>query len=188
MRCKRLMSLVITLSGLHGTGKTTYAKTLSKTFNLRHISAGILFRQIATEKDISISELTKLASRNDKIDQLIDERTRMEAERGNVIIDGLLAGWIAIKYFNIKLYLTTSDKIRFSRIASRENISIINARKLTLFREEIERKRFIKYYNLNIDNLTIYDLILNTELLSIESNVMIMKNFIQEYIKLHGGI
>ncbi|MCK5402942.1 AAA family ATPase, partial [Candidatus Bathyarchaeota archaeon] len=109
------MSLVITLSGLHGTGKTTYAKTLSKTFNLRHISAGILFRQIATDKDISISELTKLASRNDKIDQLIDERTRMEAERGNVIIDGLLAGWIAIKYVNIKLYLTTSDKVRFSR-------------------------------------------------------------------------
>ena len=182
------MSLVITLSGLHGTGKTTYAKTLSKIFNLRHISAGILFRQIATEKDISISELTKIASRNDKIDQLIDERTRMEAERGNVIIDGLLAGWIAIKYVNIKLYLTTSDKVRFLRIASRENISTINARKLTLFREEIERKRFIKYYNLNIDNLTIYDLILNTELLSIESNVIIMKNFIQEYIKLHGGI
>ena len=182
------MSLVITLSGLHGTGKTTYAKTLSKIFNLRHISAGILFRQIATEKDISISELTKIASRNDKIDQIIDERTRMEAERGNVIIDGLLAGWIAIKYVNIKLYLTTSDKVRFLRIASRENISTINARKLTLFREEIERKRFIKYYNLNIDNLTIYDLILNTELLSIESNVMIMKNFIQEYIKLHGGI
>jgi len=182
------MGLVITLSGLHGTGKTTYAKTLSQIFNLRHISAGILFRQIAAEKKISISELTQMASRNDKIDQLIDERTRMEAERGNVIIDGLLAGWIALKYVNIKLYLTTLDNVRFSRIATRENISTINAQKLTLFREEIERKRFIKYYNLNIDNLTIYDLILNTDLLSIESNIMIMKNFIQEYVKLHGGI
>jgi len=182
------MGLVITLSGLHGTGKTTYAKTLSKIFNIRHISAGILFRQIAAEKGISISELTQFASRNDKIDQLIDERTRMEAERGNVIIDGLLAGWIALKSADIKLYLTTVDTIRFSRIAIRENISTIKARKLTLFREELERKRFIKYYNINLDNLTIYDLILNTELLSIESNVMIMKNFIQEYVKLHGGI
>ncbi len=43
------MGLVITLSGLHGTGKTTYAKPLSQIFNLRHISAGILFRQIAEE-------------------------------------------------------------------------------------------------------------------------------------------
>ena len=182
------MGLVITLSGLHGTGKTTYAKTLSKIFNLRHVSAGILFRQIAAEKDISISELTQMASRNDKIDQLIDKRTRMEAGRGNVIIDGLLSGWIAFNYADIKLYLMTLDKIRFSRIAARENISTIKARKLTLFREEIERKRFIKYYQIHIDNLTIYDLILNTELLSIESNVIIMKTFIQEYIKSQGGI
>lgn len=182
------MGLVITLSGLHGTGKTTYAKTLSKIFNLRHISAGILFRQIAAEKGISISELTQISSRNDKIDQLIDDKTRMEAEKGNVIIDGLLAGWIALNFTDIKLYLTTLDNIRFSRIAARENITIPKARKLTLFREEIEKERFIKYYNINIDNLTIYDLILNTELLSIESNVIIMKNFIQEYIKLHGGI
>jgi cytidylate kinase len=182
------MGLVITLSGLHGTGKTTYAKTLSKIFNLRHISAGILFRQIAAEKGISISELTQISSRNDKIDQLIDDKTRMEAEKGDVIIDGLLAGWIALNFTDIKLYLTTLDNIRFSRIATRENITITKARKLTLFREEIEKKRFIKYYNINIDNLTIYDLILNTELLSIESNVIIMKNFIQEYIKLHGGI
>jgi cytidylate kinase len=182
------MGLVITLSGLHGTGKTTYAKTLSKIFNLRHISAGILFRQIAAEKGISISELTQISSRNDKIDQLIDDKTRMEAEKGNVIIDGLLAGWIALNFTDIKLYLTSLDNIRFSRIATRENITITKARKLTLFREEIEKKRFIKYYNINIDNLTIYDLILNTELLSIESNVIIMKNFIQEYIKLHGGI
>jgi len=182
------MGLVITLSGLHGTGKTTYAKTLSKIFNLRHISAGILFRQIAAEKGISISELTQISSRNDKIDQLIDDKTRMEAEKGNVIIDGLLAGWIALNFTDIKLYLTTLDNIRFSRIATRENITITKARKLTLFREEIEKKRFIKYYNINIDNLTIYDLILNTELLSIESNVILMKNFIQEYIKLRGGI
>ena len=110
------MGLVITLSGLHGTGKTTYAKTLSQIFNLRHISAGILFRQIAAEKKISISELTQMAARNDKIDQLIDERTRMEAERGNVIIDGLLAGWIALKYVNIKQHNCCPVKISESQI------------------------------------------------------------------------
>jgi cytidylate kinase len=181
------MELVITLSGLHGTGKTTYAKTLSKIFNLRHISAGILFRQMADEKNISISELTQIASRNDKIDQLIDERTKIEAEKGNVIIDGLLAGWMALKYANIKIYLTTPDNIRFLRISTRENLSRKKAMELTLFREENERKRFNKYYKVSIDNLKIYDLILNTELLSIESNIMIMKSFIQEYIKLHGG-
>ena len=187
MRRKLVMGFVITLSGLHGTGKTTYAKTLSQIFNLRHVSAGILFRQIADEKGIAVSELTQIASRSDQIDQLIDERTQIEAEKGNVIIDGLLAGWMALKYADIKIYLTTFDNIRFLRIAKRENIPINEAKKLTLFREEIERKRFKKYYKLDIDNLKIYDLILNTELLTIKSNIRILTNFIQEYIKLHGG-
>ena len=49
-----MMTLTVTISGLHGTGKTTYARILSKDFGLRHISAGDLFRQIAKGKGVSI--------------------------------------------------------------------------------------------------------------------------------------
>ena len=37
------MKLTITLSGFHGTGKSTYARIIAKNLNLRHISAGGLF-------------------------------------------------------------------------------------------------------------------------------------------------
>ena len=89
------MNLVITISGLHGTGKSTYARILSEGFNLRHVSAGELFRQIARERGLSVSELSKFSSKNREIDNLIDERTRGEARRGSVALDGLLAGWMA---------------------------------------------------------------------------------------------
>lgn len=172
------MGLVITISGLHGTGKTTYAKALSNRFNLRHISAGMLFRQKATEQGITISDLTCVTVKNDELDHLVDERTRVEAKRGNVVIDGLLAGWMAGEFADIKIYLTTSDDVRILRIARRDEVSISKARKVTLFRERVERKRFKKIYGINIDDLKIYDLILNTELLPIELNIDIIRKFI----------
>lgn len=181
------MNLTITISGLHGTGKSTYAKILSKDFGLRHISAGELFRQIAKDKGVSVLELSQIASNSQEIDRLIDERTKKEAERRDVIIDGLLAGWIAGDLANIKIYLMASESVRIKRIANRDKLSYDDARKVTLLRESIEKDRFKKVYKLNIDEYTIYDLVLNTGLLSLIANVGVIRKFIQEYVKLHGG-
>ena len=45
------MPLVVTISGLHGSGKSTYAKALAEEFRLRYVSAGQLFRDIAKIKE-----------------------------------------------------------------------------------------------------------------------------------------
>lgn len=181
------MKLTITISGLHGTGKSTYAKILSKAFGLRHISAGELFRQIAQEKGISIIELSKIASDSQEIDSLIDERTKKEAEIGDVIIDGFLAGWMAGAAANLKIHLIAPERVRIERIARRDRLSYDEARNTTLLRESIEKERFKKVYKININNYSIYDLVLNTGLLSLKANVGVIRGFIQEYIKLHGG-
>ena len=39
------MALAITISGLHGTGKSTYAKRIAEAFRLRYVSAGEFFRR-----------------------------------------------------------------------------------------------------------------------------------------------
>jgi cytidylate kinase len=181
------MNLTITISGLHGTGKTTYAKILSKTFALRHLSAGQLFRQIAKEKQISVIELGQIAISNHEIDHLIDERTKKEAQKGNVIIDGLLAGWMASNFAELKLLLVAPERIRIERIAKRDKLSFEEAKEATLFREQMERERFSKIYNINIDDKSIYDMVLNTSLLSFKSNTKLIKKFICEFIKLNEG-
>ena len=181
------MNLVVTISGLHGTGKTTYARMLAKDFGLRHISAGELFRRIAGERGISIAEFSRIASRNQEIDKIIDEQTKKGAEAGSVIIDGLLASWIAGDLANIKVHLVAPEKIRISRIARRDGIPYKEAKKITLLRERIERERFKRVYNIDIDDKSIYDLALNTGLLSLEANVEVIRKFIQEYTKSYGG-
>ena len=46
--------LIITMSGPHGTGKSTYAKALAKALNLRYVSAGELFRNLAQQHKMSL--------------------------------------------------------------------------------------------------------------------------------------
>ncbi len=181
------MNLMITLSGFHGTGKSTYARMISKHFHLRHISAGGLFRQIAREKGLSVAELSRISAKNHEIDQLIDERTKEEALRKNVVLDGLLAGWMVGDVADLKIFLTAPDKLRFKRIARREHINYSQAKQSTLFREQLERRRFKRVYGINIDDTSIYDLIFNTGLLPVKANIEVIEKFIGEYIKASRG-
>ncbi len=180
------MGLVITISGLHGTGKSTYARIISESLNLRHVSAGELFRQIALEKRLSVSELSEIASKDRGVDDLVDEHTRREARQGDVVLDGLLTGWMAREEADLKIFLTASERVRVERIANRDGTSYSAARKATLLRERLERRRFKKFYGINIDDTSIYDLVLNTALLPLEDNAKILERFIREY-KVHRG-
>ena len=58
------MPITIAVSGLHGAGTTTVAQGLVEAFNLRYISAGMIFRQLAKEKGITLVELSQLAEKH----------------------------------------------------------------------------------------------------------------------------
>ena len=178
--------IVVTISGLHGTGKTTYARVLAKKFGLRHVSAGQLFRQIAVERGVSLAELSRLAAMREEMDLLVDAQTKKAAEEGNVIIDGLLAGWMADDQADIKVFLTASDPVRFKRIARREKASYEDAKRATMAREDYERERFKRYYNLEIEDRSIYDVVLNTELLPLNPTINVLWKLISEYTTLRG--
>jgi cytidylate kinase len=176
------LDLVITISGLHGTGKSTYAKAIAESFRLRHISAGVLFRQIADEKKLSLQQLSALAARDKSIDRLVDKRTREEVKAGSLVVDGQLSAWIAGKDADIKIFLSASDETRFRRIASRDGVSLQEAENLTIRRERLERARYKRYYDIDIRDLSIYDIVLNTESLPVESNIAILEMVVREYI------
>lgn len=175
------LKLVVTISGLHGTGKSTYARRIAREFGLRHASAGELFRRICSERGVSVEELTREAEGRRDLDLLIDERTKAEARRGSVVLDGLLAGWIAGDLADVRIYLRAPERVRIERIARRDRIPFDEARRETLDREEAERRRFKLFYAINLDDLSIYDLVLNTSLLPIESNMDVLTRFIRVY-------
>src|SRR5438445_3204275 len=166
--------MIITVSGPHGTGKSTYAARLAEALRIRHVSAGALFRRIAKEKRISLEDLGEMALEDPSIDKLVDERTMAEAEKGNVVVDGQLAGWVLKEISDLRVLLTAPLVVRLERIAARDRVSLEEARRQTLHREGVQAERYRKHYGFSVDDWSIYHLILDTSFGSIEDTAKIL--------------
>lgn len=177
---KKFEELVITVSGYHGSGRSTHATRLAETFGLRYVSSGTIFRQLAQERGLSLEEMSKLTEEDSEIDRKIDERAKEESKKSGVVIDATLAGWMA-EDPDIRIFLLTSFEERTRRIADREDTSLEEAEKETAAREESEKERFRTYYNVNLDDLSIYDVVLNTELFEEDATARILKSVVVEY-------
>ena len=162
------MKRVITIGGLHGTGKSSAADNISKVFQLRRVSAGGIFRQLAAERGVTLEEFSRLAEENEDIDRELDGRIKEEAVKGNVMLDGQLAAWMAGEHADLKILLTAPLRTRVKRIAARDGVSYEDALHETETREMIERARYREFYNYDVSDLSIYDLIINTEKYGLE--------------------
>ena len=169
----RAMKRVITIGGLHGTGKSSVADEIAQRFNLRRMSAGIVFRQLAKERGLSIEEFSLAAEEDEEIDRLIDERLKLEAERGNVVMDGQLAAWMAGENADLNILLTATDETRVKRIADRDSRDFEASLRETRTREASEKERYFEFYGVDISDISIYDLIIDTENYSLKEVVEI---------------
>ena len=180
--------LVITVSGPHGTGKSTYAKALAEALKLRYVSAGELFRELAKQQNLSLGELSSRAAQDPSIDRMLDERTKAEAKKGGVVIDAQLAAWMVRDLANAKVLLTAPDDVRFKRIAQRDRIHLDDARKETEYRESIQQKRYKKYYGIDVNNLSIYDLTIDTSLHPIEETKRMVIESVRGLLRQRGKL
>jgi cytidylate kinase len=179
------MGLVVTIGGPHGTGKSTYARMIARQFKLRYISAGQLFRELAREKGVSLEELGKQAATSPEIDRLIDERSAEEAQKGGAVIEGQLAAWMAKDVAQVRIYLKAPDGERMARIANRDHLNYEVARRQTLERERIQRERYKRYYGINIDDLALYNIVIDTGNRSVESTCADLMSRIREMLRQH---
>ncbi len=166
--------MIVTVSGPHGSGKSTYAARLAGSLALRHVSAGMLFRKLAEERKVSLEKFQEMAAADPSIDRLVDERTMLEAERGDVVVDGQLAGWVLKEISDLRILLTAPLVVRLERIAARDGISLEEARRQTLHREAVQAERYRKHYGFSVDDWSIYHLILDTSFGSIEDTAKIL--------------
>ena len=156
--------LTIVVSGPPGSGKTTLARMLASRLGLRYVSIGQLFRDIARERGVSVTELNRLAEQDPSIDLELDRRAREEAARGNVVIDGHITAWIARDLADICIGVIASLETRIARIAQREGKPLEEVRRETLAREEVERRRFRRLYGIDINDLTVFDIVVSSEM------------------------
>ena len=172
--------MLIIISGPPGSGKSSVAKILANKLSLEYVSAGMIFRNLAKEKGVSLIELNKMAENDFGIDKTVDmEIFNLINKKRELVIESHIAGWLFHSYADLNVYLTASLITRAKRIANRDGISFNDALEQIIKREESHRERFLKYYGIDLYDLSVFDLTINTEYLSPSS----VANVILEYLK-----
>ncbi len=172
--------MLITVSGPAGSGKSTLAGNLAEHFGYDHVSGGDIFRDIAAERGLTPLELNRLAEKDEQIDLDLDRRLRSIAkERNDVVLESRLAGWMAGEHADLRIWLDAPIDIRAERIADRETKTVETARSETEARSESEAQRYKEYYDINIADLSIYDLVLNTARWSVDGTLSVATEAIE---------
>jgi cytidylate kinase len=154
----------ITVSGLPGSGTTSLSRYLSECHGFSMISAGEVFRQLAREHSMGLAEFGRLARENPEFDKMIDARQKeIAAGRDDIIVEGRLSGWM-VTNADLRIWLFAPIGCRIKRIVFRDQLTDdTTAERITLEREECEAARYRSYYNIDINDLSIYHITLNSE-------------------------
>jgi len=174
--------MLITISGPAGSGKSTAAAALAEALGSDHVSGGDIFRDLAAERDLSPLELNRQAEEDDQIDRDLDRRLRdIARRRDDLVLESRLAGWMAGDHADFRIWLDAPPDVRAERIADREEKAVDVARQETEQRSESEARRYREYYDIDIEELGIYDLALNTARLSPEAVLEVVITTLEAY-------
>ncbi|MGD0947418.1 MAG: (d)CMP kinase [Candidatus Binatia bacterium] len=157
--------MLITISGLPGSGKTTVARLLSRRLGVPHVYAGDSYRREAGERALSLKAFNRLAERDHSIDRALDAKMAEYARRGGVVLEGRLAAFIALqeKVDALKVWLTASDKVRAQRVSQRESSDSINVLRENEERQRSDARRYREIYGFDLNDTSIYDLVLDSD-------------------------
>ena len=161
--------MIITISGLPGTGTTTVSTILRERTGMEFVSSGEIFRGIAAELGLTLAEFGKLAETDVFYDRQIDDRQKeFSKTKDNLIMEGRLAGHMSLevppgkKILRVLLKAPLDTRVR--RIMQREGSTSSFKFELdkTKTREESERVRYASYYGIDIGDMSVYDLIIDS--------------------------
>jgi predicted cytidylate kinase len=160
--------LLITVSGPPGSGTTTTAEHVAARLELELVPGGEVFRTMAAERGMTLSQFGRYAADHPTVDAELDARLADRARRGDVLIESRLAGWIAHNedLVAVTVFVDCAPEVRAARVAGREGLTVEQALADNAERQKIERARYLALYGIDIEDESIYDLVLDSEALA----------------------
>ena len=167
----------LTISGPPGSGKTTVCDKLSDVLQMKAVFFGRIFREIAGEMGLTLLELGELAERDFTIDREIDSRLlKIARENDDIILESRLAAYMLTlnDIPAIRIYLHANRDVRIRRIGLRDNETYEEALIKTAEREASEEKRYMMYYGIDIRDMSVYDIDIDTSCIDPDEVVQII--------------
>ena len=174
-------NLFVTVSGPPGSGVTTLCEGLSSALDCGYVSGGEVFREMADERDMTLTQLIAEAGQSDEIDRALDRRLRTISEKWGTankafILESRLAGWVAGNRADLRIWLDAPANVRADRTGDREEMTAEMQ-----VREVIEESRYESYYDIDLSDRSFYDLVVNTGRWSPAGTLEIVLSAVREY-------
>ncbi|TAK05240.1 AAA family ATPase [Patescibacteria group bacterium] len=160
--------MIITLSGLPGSGKSTVAKMLAQKLGYRFFSMGDLRGKAALERGLTIDEFNALPENTDII--VDDYQKKLGETEDDLVIDGRISWHFIPKSF--KVFLDVDPDVGADRIfagkrgANRgdepEYRDAAHVRETLAARVASDTERYKKHYGIDFGDRSVYDLVIDT--------------------------
>ena len=195
MVANKLFSIVI--SGWPAVGKTTIAYKLAEEFGIAMYNGGDILKMLAEEdKGYSVKrddwwdtmEAKKFMEErklNPSFDKKVDDKLIQIVKKGGAVITSYTLPWLVLEepVIIIKFWLRGSPENRAKRMANRDGISFAEAERITKLRDEENKRIYHRLYGFRFgEDLTVFDYVLNTDRLSLDSLVEISKLIVRRHI------
>lgn len=154
-------NLIITISGLTGSGKTTLGDRVAEKLNIKHISR--THKAFVQSKDVI--EFTKKATKS--FEKSFDNSIVEEAKGQDCVVTTWLSPWL-IKDAQLRIWLYADLDSRIKRKAKEMDISSGKAKRYIIEKDMLNKKNFKKLYNIDIEDRYNFDAMLNTSRLNLE--------------------
>jgi cytidylate kinase len=157
--------VLITISGLPGSGKTTVARLVAQMLGLEHVYAGDLFRRQAAAHGLTLEQYARRAETDHSIDRALDDQMRERARRGDAVLEGRLAAFMAdaAEMPALRVFLDAPEAVRAARIVGREGGDAGERLAEIQAREASDARRYSEIYGFDYHDPRRYDLVIETD-------------------------
>ncbi len=160
--------MIITVSGLPGSGKSTVAKKLAEHLGYRFFSMGDLRGKAALERGLTIDQFNALPENTDAI---VDEyQKKLGATEDGLVIDGRISWHFIPKSF--KIFLDVDPDVGAARVFGARTqkarsdeppfASVADAKQVLAGRVASDVARYAKHYGIDFADRSVYDLVIDT--------------------------
>lgn len=163
--------MIITISGLPGSGKSTVARRLAQALDWPSYGMGQLWRDLARERGLTLPELQRQAEADPALDRSVDDKVRSLAQQDNVIIESRTAYHFVPRSFKIFLTVDPAEGARriFNDLQNNsqrnegDNLqSVTDVRQANERRMASDRRRYGQYYGIDVFDTSQFDFVLDT--------------------------
>ena len=184
---KILNSIVI--SGWPAVGKTTLATELAIEFGYKHYNGGDVLKMLAAENGYLVSgndwwdteeakNFMEERESNSYFDIEVDRKLVEIVRMGKVVVTSYTLTWLVPE--SIKIWLKGSRSNRIQRMAKRDSLNLKQARDIIQQRDDNNVRIYNSLYGYEFGkDLSVFDFVLDTDLLNLDSLLLISKTIVK---------